>query len=69
MKVKTTIYLSPSVYASLRGRIQDTGQGISEYANRALAEAMAEDVEDIESIEERRGESSETLDDFLARLE
>lgn len=65
---KTTLYLSPSVRKALKKRVVDTNQTMSEYVDRAVAFAIAEDLEDIEAIEERRGEPTETLDEFLAAL-
>jgi hypothetical protein len=66
--LKTTLYLSPSVRKALKKRIVDTNQTMSEYVDRAVAYAIAEDLEDIEAIEERRGEPTETLQDFLSAL-
>lgn len=65
---KTTLYLSPSVRRALKKRVIDTNQTMSQYVDRAVAFAIAEDLEDIEAIEERRGESTETLDEFLEAL-
>jgi hypothetical protein len=62
---KTTIYLSPSVRRALKKRVIDTDQTMSEYVDRAIANAIAEDLEDIEAIEARRNEPSESLEDFL----
>jgi shikimate kinase len=62
---KTTIYLSPSVRRALKRRVIDTDQTMSEYVDRAIANAIAEDLEDIEAIEARRNEPSESLKDFL----
>ena len=65
---KTTIYLSPSVRKALKKRIVDTNQTMSNYVDRAVAYAIAEDLEDIEAIEERRNEPTETLEDFLKAI-
>ncbi len=62
---KTTIYLSPSVRKALKRRVIDADQTMSEYVDQAVALAIAEDLEDIEAIEARRGGETETLDDFL----
>lgn len=66
---KTTLYLTPSVRKALKKRVIDTNQTMSEYVDRAVAYAIVEDLEDIEIIEERRGESTEELDEFLAALQ
>lgn len=65
---KTTLYLSPSVRKALKKRIVDTNQTMSDYVDRAVAYAIAEDLEDIEAIEERRNEPTETLDEFLKAI-
>ena len=66
---KTTLYLSPTVRRALKKRVIDANQTMSEYVNRAVAYAIAEDLEDIEAIAERRGEPTETLDEFLMALQ
>lgn len=65
---KTTIYLSPSVRRALKRRVIDTDQTMSEYVDRAIANAIAEDLEDIEAIETRRNEPTESLEEFLKAL-
>ena len=65
---KTTLYLSPSVRNALKKRIVDTDQTMSEYVDRAVAHAIAEDLEDIEAIEKRRNGPTESLTDFLEAL-
>lgn len=62
---KTTIYLSPSVRRALKRRAIDTDQTMSEYVDRVIASAIAEDLEDIEAIHARRNEPTESLEDFL----
>jgi hypothetical protein len=65
---KTTIYLSPSIRKALKKRVIDTDQTMSEYVDRAVAQAIAEDLEDIEAIEARQGGETETLQAFLKAL-
>lgn len=65
---KTTIYLSPSVRRALKKRVIDTDQTMSEYVDRAIANAIAEDLEDIEAIDARRSEPTESLEDFLKAI-
>jgi predicted DNA-binding protein len=66
--MKTTIYLSPSVRRALKRRVIDTDQTMSEYVDRAIANAIAEDLEDIEAIDARRNEPTESLEDFLKAI-
>jgi len=65
---KTTLYLSPSVRKALKKRVVDTNQTMSEYVDRAVAYAIAEDLEDIEAIDERRNEPTESLEEFLKAI-
>jgi hypothetical protein len=65
---KTTLYLSPSVRKALKRRVIDTNQTMSEYVNKAVAYAIAEDLEDIEAIEKRRNEPTESLESFLKAI-
>jgi len=66
---KTTIYLSPSVRRALKRRVIDTDQTMSEYVDRVIASAIAEDLEDIEAIDARRSEPTESLEDFLNAIQ
>lgn len=65
---KTVLYLSPSVRRALKRRAIETDQTISEYVECVVAFAIAEDLEDIETIEERRNEPTESLGNFLKAL-
>ena len=65
---RTTIYMNSSVRKALKKRIADTEQTMSEYVDRAVAEAIAEDLEDIEAIESRKKDSTESLEHFLKNL-
>lgn len=65
---KTTIYLSPPVRRALKKRVVDTDQTMSEYVDRAVANAIAEDLEDTAVIEARRHDPTESLEAFLKAL-
>lgn len=65
---KTTIYLSPSVRRALKRRVIATDQTMSEYVDRVIASAIAEDLEDIEAINARRNDPTESLEDFLTAI-
>ncbi|CAN5699691.1 hypothetical protein BH23PAT2_BH23PAT2_09160 [soil metagenome] len=62
---KTTVYLSPTVRRALKMRTIDSNQTMSAYVESAVAAAVAEDLADIETIEKRRNEPTESLDTFL----
>ena len=65
---KTTLYLSPSVRKALKKRVVDTNQTMSEYVDRAVAYAIAEDLEDIEAIVGCRNETTDSLEEFLKAI-
>lgn len=65
---KTTLYLNSSVRRALKRLIIDTNQTMSEYVNQAVAYAIAEDLEDIEAIDKRRNDPTETLESFLEAI-
>lgn len=65
---KTTIYLSPSVRRALKRRVLETDQTMSQYVDIAIATAIAEDLEDIEAIDARRDDETESLEEFLRAL-
>ena len=65
---KTTIYLSPSVRRALKRRVLETDQTMSQYVDMAIATAIAEDLEDIESIDARRNDETESLEEFLKAI-
>ncbi|MEI6481578.1 MAG: CopG family transcriptional regulator [Candidatus Saccharibacteria bacterium] len=66
---KTTLYLSPSVRRALKRRVIETNQSMSEYVDRAVASALADDLEDIELITERKNEPTESLQEFREGLQ
>jgi biotin synthase-related radical SAM superfamily protein len=65
---KTTIYLSPSVRRALKRRVLETDQTMSQYVDMAVAAAIAEDLEDIEAIDTRRNDETESLEEFLKAI-
>jgi predicted DNA-binding protein len=65
---KTTIYLSPSVRRALKRRVLETNQTMSQYVDAAIATAIAEDLEDLEAIDARRNDETESLEEFLKAI-
>lgn len=65
---KTTLYLSPSVRRALKRRVLETDQTMSQYVDTAIATAIAEDLEDIEAIDARRNDETESLEEFLKAI-
>lgn len=50
---RATIYFEPELHAALRVRAAEAETTISELVNRALRQALAEDLEDLEDAEAR----------------
>ncbi len=65
---RVTLYLSPGVRRALKKRATDTSQSMSEYVDRAVAFAIAEDLKDMDSINARRNEPTESIEDFLTAI-
>lgn len=65
---KATLYLDPRIHKALRLRAAETDQSISEITNQMLIEALSEDIEDLQAIEERKHGSFETYQQFIKGL-
>lgn len=65
---KTTFYLNRNVQKALKRRAVEADQTMSAYIERAVVQAIADDLEDIEAIDARSGGPTESLDEFLAAL-
>ena len=65
---RTTVYLEPEVHRALRLKAAATDRSISDMANAALKQALAEDAEDFEAFRERRGEESMDFEEFVKAL-
>ena len=65
---RATIYLDPEVHRALRLKAAATDQSISDMVNAALKQALAEDAEDLEAFDERRGEESINFEEFVKAL-
>jgi hypothetical protein len=65
---KATLYLDDRIHKALKLKAADTGATVSELANQALSAALAEDLEDLESLKERAGGRTERFEEFLTQL-
>lgn len=65
---RTTIYFDPVVYEALRVRAAEAETSISAYVNRAVRDAIDEDLADLAIIEERRNEPSIPFEEFVADM-
>lgn len=66
--IKTTFYNTPALSKALKRRALESDQTISAYIQQAIASAIAEDLADIETFEERQSGTTETLSEFLDGL-
>ena len=65
---KVTLNLEDAILQALKLKSSETKQSISELVNDALKASLQEDLEDIKSWEERKGEDTYTYEEFLELL-
>ena len=62
---RATVYLEPEVHKALRLRAAASDRSISDMVNEAVKAALAEDAEDLESIDRRKSEKSVSFESFV----
>ena len=67
LSAKTTIYLDPQVKKFIQHKAVAEGSSVSDLVNEYFAD-MLEDLQDIETIKERRDEESISFDEALKEL-
>ena len=65
---KSTLYLEDSIHQALRLKAAETKQSMSELVNDALKASLQEDLEDIKSWRERKGEETYGYKEFVELL-
>ena len=65
---KITLNLEDRILESLKLKATGTKQSISELVNDAVKASLQEDLEDLKSWEERKGEDTYGYKDFLGLL-
>lgn len=65
---RATIYLEPHLHRALKMKAAETDQTVSVLVNRAVEEALAEDLEDLDSLRKRAGGPTETYEAFISGL-
>jgi len=65
---KVTLNLEDAILQALKLKSSETKQSISELVNDALKASLQEDLEDIKSWEERKGEDTYNYEEFLELL-
>ena len=65
---KITLNLEDTILQALKLKASETKQSIAELVNDALKASLQEDLEDIKSWEERKGEDTYDYEEFLELL-
>ena len=65
---KITLNLEDTILQALKLKASETKQSMSELVNDALKASLQEDLEDIKSWEERKGEDTYDYEEFLELL-
>jgi len=65
---KITLNLDDTILQALKLKSSETKQSISELVNDALKASLQEDLEDIKSWEDRKGEDTYDYEEFLELL-
>jgi hypothetical protein len=66
---RATVYCDPEIHRALRLKAAATDRSISDLVNEAVELALAEDAEDLEAVERRRGEPVLSFDEVVKELE
>ena len=65
---KITLNLEDTILEALKLKATETKQSIAELVNDALNVSLQEDLEDIKSWEERKGEETYSYEEFVELL-
>ena len=65
---KITLNLEDTILQALKLKASETKQSIAELVNDTLKASLQEDLEDIKSWEERKGEDTYDYEEFLELL-
>ena len=65
---KITLNLEDTILQALKLKASETKQSMSELVNDALKATLQEDLEDIKSWEDRKGEDTYDCEEFLELL-
>jgi hypothetical protein len=65
---RATVYIDSTLHRALRLKSVETDQTISDLVNAAVREALAEDADDLATIEARKKEPLRSFEAFVADL-
>ena len=66
--LKISLNLEDTILKALKLKVTETNQSMSELVNDALKASLQEDLEEIKSWEERKGEDTYSYEEFLELL-
>jgi plasmid stability protein len=66
--MRTTITLNDKIYKALRIRAAESGESVSAVVEDAIKEQILEDLDDLQAVKKREGESSIDFKDFVKEL-
>jgi predicted CopG family antitoxin len=69
MSVRTTISIDEELHRLLKLKALESSRSVSDLINEIARDAFREDLEDLKTIEERRGEGTVGFEELLAELE
>jgi hypothetical protein len=69
MSVRTTVTFDEDVLKLLKLKAIETSHTVSELVNAVVLDAFREDNADLKTFEERKGEETISLEDFMKKLE
>jgi hypothetical protein len=65
---RATVYFEEAVHRALRMKAAATDRSLSDMVNEAVKAALAEDAEDLQSFDDRKGEPSVGFEQFVKGL-
>ncbi len=65
---RTTVYLHPHLHRVLKIKSAETNRSLSDLVNAAIRSALAEDLEDLASIDARADEPTRRFEELLAEM-
>lgn len=65
---RATVYFEEELHTALKLKAVETNQSVSDLVNVAIKEILCEDLDDLNSFEERKNESPIRFEDFVKEL-
>lgn len=65
---RATVYFDPVIHRALKMKAIETSRSVSELVNAAVRESLAEDAEDLASLEDRVNEPLVSYGEMLKKL-